>query len=57
MSTRDIVIAVFMIIGAIFCGLAGLNVGDGHYKDFIFFPLGVCSFFIGRILDRFWTAA
>lgn len=56
MGTRDLVIAIFMIVGAILCGLAGLNIGQGYYKDFIFFPLGVCSFLIGSILERFWKA-
>ena len=57
MGTRDLVIAIFMVVGAILIGLAGLNISDGHYKDLVFFPLGVCSFMIGRILDRFWTAS
>lgn len=56
MTTRNIVILAFMLIGAFLCGLAGFNISDGHYKDLIFFPAGVCSFFIGRILDRFWEA-
>ena len=53
MGTRDIVIFVFMLVGAILTALVGLGIAD-HYKDAQFFPLGVCSFFIGRILDRFW---
>lgn len=56
MTTREIVIALFMVLGAVLCGLAGFSIGEGHYKDVIFFPTGVCSFFIGRILDRFWKA-
>lgn len=57
MGTKDLVVALFMGAGIVLAALTGLNVSDGHYKDIIFFPAGVCLFMIGMALDRFWKAA
>lgn len=56
MGTKDLVVFAFMVIGAVLVGLAGLGIAD-HYHDAQFFPLGVCVYMIGRIVDRFWNPA
>lgn len=57
MTTKEIVVAAFMVVGLILCLVAGVNWGEGHHGDFIFFPLGVGIYMIGRTLDRFWKVA
>ena len=56
MDTKSLVVFLLMVVGAVLVGLAGLGIVD-HYKDAQFFPLGVCVYMLGRIVDRFWNPA
>lgn len=53
MTTKDFVVAFFMIVGVVLVFLPAVNVAH-NYKDITFWMFGLFLFLVGFIIDRFW---
>lgn len=56
MTTKDFVVFVLMLVGAIMLFLTGMGIAD-NYKDAQFLPIGLFFWLVGVMTDRFWRPA